>query len=118
MFRLTDSQKVLLNVAAVSAAGNPAALENVKVTSSDETIVTVADMGEGKFELASTGKVGTSQITVDADARIGDGEVLLTGSETIEVIAGEAAQISLSFGEPESLVDPEPESDPADPDSN
>lgn len=103
MFRLTDSQKVVLNVAAVSAAGNAAPLENLKVTSSDETILTVTDLGEGKFSLASTGKVGSAQVTVDADARIGEGEVLLTGSETIEVVAGEAAKIALKFGEPESL---------------
>lgn len=103
MFRLTDSQKVVLKVAAVSAAGNPAPLENVKVTSSDEAVIAVADLGDGNFSLSSTGKAGTSQITVDADARIGDGEVLLTGSETIEVVAGEAAKIELKFGEPESL---------------
>ena len=106
MFRLTDSQKVVLNVGAVSAAGNPAPLEGVTVTSSDETVVTVVGGAEGSFVLSSTGKVGTSQIVVSADARIGEGEVPLTGSEVIEVVGGEAVQVALTFGAPEEIVPP------------
>lgn len=100
MFRLTDSQKVVGQIKAVSAAGNPAPVEDVKVTSSDETVITVAVNEDGSFELSSTGKVGTSQIVVEADARIGEGVVPLTGTETIEVVGGEAVKLDLSFGEP------------------
>jgi hypothetical protein len=103
MIRLTDTQKVQMSIAAISAAGNPAPIEDVAVTSSDETVIIVSQSQSG-YILSSTGKVGTSQIVVTADAKIGEGIETLTGQETIEVIAGQAIQLELTFGEPTSRV--------------
>ena len=99
MFKLTTVQEVVVSVTAVDAANNPAALENIVVTSSDESVVSVSSV-DGVFKLSSTGKIGTSQIEVTADARIGEGEVVLTALEVIEVVAAEAVAIGLQFGEP------------------
>lgn len=100
MLVLTDSQQVVLKLSALSAAGNPAPLENPTVTSSDESIVTVASQDDGSFLIASTGKLGTSQIVANADAKIGEGVSEITGTDTIEVVAGEGVLLGLSFGEP------------------
>lgn len=101
MITLTDVQEVSLLVAGESAAGNPAALEGIAVTSSDETVITVSTgEAENEFWLSSTGKVGTSQIQVKADARIGPGVSELLGVETLNVVGGEAIKLNLQFGEP------------------
>lgn len=104
MFVLTDSQQVKLTLKGQSAAGNEAPLENIVVTSSDESIVTVTKESDDSFILSSTGAVGTSQIQVTADARIGAGESEISGVETISVVSGEAIQIGLSFDDPMSRI--------------
>jgi len=99
MFKLTGTQQVILTVSAVDAANNPAALEDISVTSSDESVIAVSSV-DGVYTLKAMGQLGTSQIDVTADARIGEGVSTLTGLETIEVVAGEAVAIALQFGEP------------------
>jgi len=112
MFRLTDTQQVRVGFSAQSGAGNPAPVENVRLQSSDESVVTVSSLGDGSFLVQSTGKVGTAQLNAEADARIGDGEKLLLGTETIEVVAGEAVVMSLNFGAPEEKPAPVPNPEP------
>ena len=100
MHRLTDSQEFpSISFIAMSAAGNAAPIEGVKLTSSDESVLTVTDNGDDTFKVSTTGKLGTVQLNAQADARIGAGEKILFGSETIEVVAGEAAVIALNFTE-------------------
>jgi hypothetical protein len=101
---LTDSQKVSLSVTPESAAHNPAAVENPKWASSDESIVTL-ELVEGNplaVVALTTGKLGNVQVTLTADARIGEGEVLLTAIQDISVVAGEAVSLVINPGVPES----------------
>ena len=101
MLRLTDSQEFpTVSFSAEDKVNNPAPVENVKLTSSDDSIVTVTANGDGTYKVTTTGKLGTVQLNAQADARIGDGEKLLFGTETIEVVAGEAVAIALNPGEP------------------
>jgi hypothetical protein len=100
MFTLTDIQQVKLKLSGKSAAGNPAMLEDATVTSSDESVVTVAANADGSFTLASTGKLGTSQIVAKADAQIGDGVAEISGIETIEVVSSQAVVLDLNFEAP------------------
>lgn len=104
MFVLTDSQEVTMNVTGQSAAGNEAPLENVEVTSSAPNIVAVSGSAESGFILSSQGQVGTAQIFIRADARIGEGERVLTGSEEIQVVSGEAVLLRPVFGSPTEKV--------------
>jgi len=100
MFRLTAAQEFRsVSFVAADAAGNLAQVENVRLVSSDETIVTVTDNSDGTFLVSTTGKLGTIQLNAEADARIGEGEKLIFGTETIEVVAGEAVVISIVPGE-------------------
>ena len=103
MFVLTDSQEVVVNVSAVSAAGNPAPIENVEVTSSDDTLLTVINVDD-VFKIVTTGKTGVAQIVVKADALIGDGVEELLGIADVEVVGGKAVKIDVVFGVPQEKV--------------
>lgn len=105
MIQLTDIQKVSLAISAVSAAGNPAPIENAVWASSDESILLVEAAPDGLSAVATTvGPLGNAQVQVSADARIGEGEVPLQGILDVEVISSEAAALSIAPGVPESRL--------------
>lgn len=112
MFTLTDNQKVVVSLAAVSAAGNPAKIEDVVLTSSDESVVTVVSKPDGSFDVVTTGKVGTAQLTATADALIGEGVETLVGVADVEVVAGKAVKVQVIFAQAEEKVAPEPVPEP------
>lgn len=107
MFILTDSQRVQLSFSGKSKAGNDAPVENATLESSDTSVVTVVNNGDGSFLVESTGKVGTAQLHASADSLIGDGEELLHGIEDVEVVAGRAVVLQAQFGTPEEKPQPE-----------
>jgi len=103
--QLTDIQKVTLSISAVDAAGNPAPIENATWVSSDPTVLTVTADANGLTAVAETvGPLGNVQVQVNADARIGEGEVLLQGVLDVEVIASEATALTVAAGTPESRL--------------
>lgn len=105
MIQLTDIQKVSLAISAVSAAGNPAPIENAVWASSDESILIVEAAPDGLSAVATTvGPLGNAQVQVFADARIGEGEVQLPGILDVEVISSEAASLNIAAGVPESRL--------------
>lgn len=103
MLILTDVQKVKLKVNPVSKAGNPATVDGApKWSVSDETILTLAVSEDGLgAEVVSTGKLGTAQVSVVADADLGDGVTELTGTLDVEVKASAAVTLGLEVGTPE-----------------
>ena len=103
MLILTDVQKVKLKVNPVSKAGNPATVDGApKWSVSDETILTLAVSEDGLgAEVVSTGKLGTAQVSVVADADLGDGVTELTGTLDVEVKASAAVTLGLAVGTPE-----------------
>ncbi len=103
--QLTDIQKVSLAISAVDAAGNPAPIENATWVSSNETVLTVVASVDGLSAVATTvGPLGTAQVQVSADARIGAEEVILQGVLDVEVIASEATALNVTAGTPESRL--------------
>ena len=100
---LTDLQKVALSVTFTSAAGNAAPVDGVPVwASSDETIVSVVASEDGLSAVATAvGPVGQAQVSVTADADMGEGLVAITGLLDVSVIASEAAFAILAAGAPE-----------------
>lgn len=98
-FILTDSQKVDLALKAKTKAGNPTTLENVVWATSDDTVATVESTGDLTAVVKTTGKLGTAQISIKADAKLGEGEKELTGTFDLEVVPGDAATIEVSAGE-------------------
>lgn len=100
MLRLRATEQFKnLSFNAVDAAGNKAPVEGVKLQSSNPDIVAVTDNGDGTFLVATTGKLGEVQLNAEADGRIGEGEKLIFGTETVEVVPGEAASFNLNPGE-------------------
>lgn len=102
MLVLTDVQKVALAIAPKSAAGNPAQVDGAPVwSSSDETILTLTVAPDGlSAEAVTTGKLGTVQVNVSADADLGEGAKTITGVLDIEVKASEAVSLDVSAGTP------------------
>lgn len=100
---LTDNQKVALSVSPESAAHNPAVVENPVWVSSDESIIILQPVDGNPLAVVAltTGKLGSAQVKLTADARIGEGEVILTAIQDIEVIAGEAVSLTINAGTPE-----------------
>lgn len=91
--------------------GNPARVDGVPVwSSSDEAVVTVTPGEDGmSATILSLGTTGTAQVSVSADADLGEGVRTMTGSALIDVIAGEAFAFALMLGEDFDPAEPAPE---------
>lgn len=85
-------------LSATDAAGNAAEVENVQVTLSDPNLGSAGQGSDGDIRFTPSGVVGTVTLQVSADGRIGDGERLLFATAEIQVVAGEAAFLSLGNG--------------------
>lgn len=112
---LTVEQQIPLAVAYADAAGNPAAVDGAPVwASSDASVIAIVAAADGFSAVAvTTGKIGTAQISVRADADRGEGFRELIGTYDIEVVAGEAVVANISAGAPEAKPAPEPVVEPA-----
>lgn len=92
---------------AVDKFGNAAVLdsENPPVfASSNPEIATVEAAVDGlSATVTSTGKTGTAQISVTADAMVGPDEKLIVGTLDLEVLPGDAVTVTL---EPGPVSDP------------
>ena len=99
-FTLQTGQEVDLSVAYTDREGNEAQVESQAWTSSDDTILTVTDNGDGTAVAAATGPVGTGQVTLTADARFGDDVVEIRGVLDVDVVAAEAVTAVITPGEP------------------
>ena len=99
---LTDSQKVALSIQPVDKKGKPALVEGVPVwMSSDVAIVDVQPLPDGLSAFAVAQDLGHAQISVMADADLGEGTTLITGVLEIDVVAGQAVGLTINAGEPE-----------------
>lgn len=109
-FLLTADQQVGLSFAATDKYGNSAGIDGAPTwSSSDESKVTVSVGADDKFATAvAVGPIGTAQVSVRADADLGDGAREVVGVLDIEVIAGEASIVALSAGTAEAKPAPEP----------
>jgi len=104
MLILTDSQKVTLAIAPVSKAGNPAVVESSAWSSSDDTVLTVVAADDGMSAVATvTGVLGSAQVSVSADADMGEGVETLIGTLDVDVVAGQAVSLGISVGAPEEI---------------
>src|SRR5262245_27492916 len=103
MLVLTDLQKVTLSVSFVDAAGNPATVDGAPTwSSSDSSITVVTPSADGLTAVASTvGPLGTSEVSVTADADLGTGVTPVTGTLDVQVVASQATAATIGTGTPE-----------------
>lgn len=102
-FLLTDVQKLPLAVSFVTAAGNPAVVDGKPVwASSAPELVTVEPSVDGlSAVVTSVGPLGFSQISVRADAKLGEDIEEIIGVLDIEVVPSQAANVVITAGVPE-----------------
>ena len=102
-FILTDIQKLPISIAFKSAAGNPATVDGVPVwMSSNPDVATVEPAADGLSVMVTVvGVLGTTQVSVRADADTGAGIEEIIGTLDIEVVGSKAAFIELTPGVPE-----------------
>jgi hypothetical protein len=103
MLTLTDAQGVVLRIQAVDKKGNPAGsggLDGVpKWTESDATVLTLTPSDDGMTcQVASTGKIGTSQVTCSATLKGSATEI--TGTLDVNVVPGDAIAINIAADTP------------------
>jgi len=101
-FTLTDIQQVTLAITAVDARGNPAKLDGAPVwATSDAALLSIVASEDGLSCVATAvGPLGTAQVTVSADADLGEGTRELAGLLDVEIIASEALNITIVPGTP------------------
>lgn len=106
MFTLPDDKKVTVKVSYVDAKGHPARVDGVPVwSSSDDTVATVVvDTTDPTKAVVTPVDLGQVQVTVKADADLGQGTRELVTNLDVEVVAGEAVRGTIQpVGEPEPL---------------
>jgi anti-anti-sigma regulatory factor len=94
----TNEEKVPVSITPLTAAGNPAAVENVSwvVTEGDATVVVIDSTN---VEIVS-GSGGLSKISVSADADLGEGVVLISDEIEYFVTAAQASTLGFAAGAP------------------
>ncbi len=103
MLQLTDSQQCALSIAPVDAKGNPAPVQGAPVwASSAPTVAAVTPSADGLSANIVAGATGTAQISVSADADLGDGVTTITGVLDVTVVGGQATSIGIVAGTPVS----------------
>lgn len=101
--RLTTEQRTLLTVVALTAAGNPAAIDgDVSFSTSDESVARIDVIDATNAYVTAVGP-GAAQIFATFDADLGEGVRTIELSGAIEVVPAEAERGELVFGEPELI---------------
>ncbi len=102
MLIITDSQEVDLAIKPLTRKGHPAQVDGVPAWStSDPAIATVTPAADGlSCVIKAADNIGPVQISVTADADLGEGVQNLTGVLDLEVIGGAAATLSVIAGTP------------------
>jgi hypothetical protein len=101
--QLPDNKSVTATVSYTDVRGNPAVVQGAPVWASDNAAVaTVTAAADGMSAvIAAVGPLGSAQISVTADADLGEGVTEVIGLGTVEVIASEAVAAVINFGEPQ-----------------
>ncbi len=82
-----------VRVVATDNFNNPAEIEGLAFSANDASKLSVtADAEPNVFAVTSLGPAGTAQVTVTADALIGEGTEEITGVLDVTVLAGKAAK--------------------------
>jgi len=99
---LTDEQKCPASVTFKTQKGNPAQVDGAPVwASSNEAVAIVVPSEDGlSAEIQTPGGLGTAQISVKADALVGEGVEEIIGLLDVEVKAAGASIVEIATGTP------------------
>lgn len=104
MLILTNAQKCLLSLTVTDQYGNPTSIEGVPSwIVSDPNILTLDVQPDGLTAwIVTVGPIGGCQVSVSADADLGEGSRLITGVLEVDVRPSEAVALNIAAGVPES----------------
>lgn len=100
-FILNADQKVKLTITPVDSYGNISVVENVVWASTNEEVIAIEQLSDTEVYATALGPVGDAQVSVVADAKIGEGVAVLTGVLDFTVLPAEAVALSVVTGTPE-----------------
>lgn len=101
------NQKFTISVQALTSKDQPAPVENVNVSSSNPAVLAVSDDPSNPTDPATglitgvakgTGLAGSAQLSITADADLGEGEKLLVAILDVQVDAEEATHLVINTG--------------------
>ena len=102
---ITASQFFTAAVAAVDARGNPATLDGPPTwVVSDPALLALTVEADGSARVAAVGPTGNAQLTVSADADLGEGTRTLSGLLDVTVAPGEAVALTITPSVPQEQV--------------
>jgi len=106
-YKLPNDKLINVKVSYVDASGNPATVDGDVVWDvSDENVVSVQvdPVDSTQARIVPSGQVGQVQVTVTADADLGEGTREIITTSDIEIVAGEAVAGTISpVGEPQPI---------------
>lgn len=107
---ISADQELDLELVISDQYGNSATVDGLPTwTSGEDSIVALVPSGDGFRAVASAvGPVGTAQVSVRADADLGEGLREIVAVLDIEVVGGEARLVALNAGEPRAKPEPTP----------
>jgi len=103
---LPDDKTVSASVAFTDAKGKPAKVDGIPIWASDnEDAATVAANADGMSAVVTPGALAgdepwTANITVTADADLGEGSKPIIGTGSVTVTGGAASVVEITFGQP------------------
>lgn len=98
---LTDEQECDLSVEFKTAAGNAGRVDGIPVWSvSNPSVVTVTVAADGRTAVVSSASLGETQVSVVADADLGEGVRQITGVLDVTVQAAEVVVVGVVAGTP------------------
>ena len=103
---LPDDKSVFASVSFTDAKGKPARVDGIPVWASDnDDAATVVAADDGMSATVTPGTLTgpepwTANITVTADADLGEGVQPIIGTGSVTVTGGTAAVVEIKFGEP------------------
>jgi len=103
MLELRDDQKVTLSIQPVDKKGNPAKLDGAPewfISNSDLLTLSAADDGMSAV-VTAIGPLGSSVVSVKADADLGEGVTPIVGALEVLVVGGSAVTLEIKAGTPE-----------------
>jgi hypothetical protein len=112
--KIKDNQEFDVALSFQDAAGNAASVQGAPTWTVDNTAaLTVTPSDDGLSAVVSAvGPTGTGQVSVSADADLGEGTTTITGVLDVEVIAGDATLIVLNPGPARDKAAPAPPTPP------
>lgn len=98
--RMSNTEKLPFSISPVDGAGNPSSVENLVVEPLDAADLTVEMTDATSGFIVSGSTLGDFKVRFRADARIGDGEVVVEEVHDVTVAVPEATTLGGTFGAP------------------